>query len=64
MISPVAPAELRRYNQSRGADVRLGNGSSTPELNYAPERRKCSFSYQLERSEETDNSVIASVVIR
>lgn len=44
VISPVPPAELQRYDQSWGADVRLGNGGSSLELNYAPERRKCSFS--------------------
>lgn len=63
-IPPAPPAELRRYDQSWGADVRLGNGGSSLELNYAPERRKCSFRYQMERSEETDNSVITSAVIR
>lgn len=43
MISAVAPTELQRYDQSWDADVKLGNGGSSPELNYAPERRKCSF---------------------
>lgn len=63
-IPPAPPAELQRYDQSWGADVRLGNGGSSLELNCAPERRKCSFRYQMERSEETDNSVITSAVIR
>lgn len=64
VISPVPPAKPWRYDQSWGADVRRGNGGGSLGVELCPGEGEVWFFHQMERSEETDNSVITSAVIR
>lgn len=65
VISAAAAAiELQRYHQSWDADVKVGNGGSSPELNYAPERRKCSFFFSISGKDQSRRIIQLSAVIR